>query len=110
MTLSKKTKYLPIVGKLANLKKRNNVIEINVTITVQNPASRPKMPIMVVNTSSAVEGILRFETSNFSGNANLTTFVVAVMENNTNKIKENTLACRFRLGNLLLIPRPKMAP
>lgn len=86
------------------------VIVTNIAITVKNPALSPRIFIKSSNPSSVEAGVLISETENFVGIANLKTFAIALIENKINKIMDAARACRFKLGNLFLIPLAKIAP
>jgi len=53
------------------------IIEIDIAITVTKPAFSPKILITNAYPSSAVDGIDKSETDNFSGDPNLNTFAIA---------------------------------
>jgi len=85
-------------------------MDTKVAITTPRPAFNPSNDITKESPSSAVCGIVNSETEIFSGIANFITFAIAFIENIINRIIETILACLFKLGNLFLIPRPKIAP
>jgi len=103
-------KYFAMVGISANLRNKIIVIEINIATTIPKPAFNPKICITNENPSSEVEGTVKSDNDNLPGKANLTTFATALKENRNNKTIETNLACFFKLGNLCLIPLPKINP
>lgn len=108
--LKEKIKYFATAGISANFINKIRVIDTNSTITVPSPAFNPKTLVTNSKPSSGVDGMNKFETEIFSGTANFKTFAIALIENKVKRVSETIRACRLRLGNLFLIPLPKIAP
>ena len=108
--LKEKIKYLATAGISANFINKIRVIDTNSTITVPSPAFNPKTLVTNSKPSSGVAGMVKFETEIFSGTANLKTFAIALIENKVKIVNETIRECRLILGNLFLIPLPKIAP
>jgi len=85
-------------------------MEINNIITAPKPALSPSILMRRFSPSSGVEGIVKSDTTIFSGITNLNTLTPALIENNDKSTKETILACFFKLGKRVRIPLPKMAP
>ena len=105
-----KIKYLAMLCILANRKKIISVTEINVAITVPTPVLIPIRLRINNNASSVVAGTVNSDIENLIGSANFSTLSIALLEKITNSMDEAICACFFRLGNLLRIPLPIIAP
>jgi len=99
-----------MLGMSANFKNKINEIETKVAITIPKPAFNPNTVNSKERPSSGVDGIMSSDTEIFSGIANFNTFAIALIENKVKRIIETILACLLKLGNLFLIPLPKIAP
>ena len=108
-TLNVNIKYRVTVCIRAVRNIRKTVTE---SMIITDDARLPSSPISE-NTAHAKVSPVKLSgitNSYFSGFANFTTFIAALMVSNMRNIAETVLVCRFSFGNLFRTPRARTAP
>ena len=91
---------------------RNIRKTVTESMIITDDARLPSSPISE-NTAHAKVSPVKLSgitNSYFSGFANFTTFIAALMVSNMRNIAETVLVCRFSFGNLFRTPRARTAP
>ena len=107
--LKNKTNNFTIPRRSVNFKITKVITVTEIANTVRNPVFIPKIRN---NTDTSSAGLVgeRFESSIFSGDANLGTLRIAFAKNKTNKVMDTVFRWFCSRGNLTRIARPRIIP